>query len=405
MLRRKYLSDPTSHTAPSRNRGFWSLVFTGTKEVTGQTEVGLLPNGLPRALDHRKRNRLEACRIPSRRRRSRSKRVPQQTPQCHKVGIVAIGRNEGERLRKCLSSARKETSLVVYVDTSSTDGSVEFAKRAGCVVVELDTKLPFTAARARNIGCDRLRQLTNDISYVQFIDGDCEIVPGWIDKAIAFLDSHDDVAVVCGRRRERYPDRSIYNWLCDVEWNASAGETKACGGDALMRVDAYAKIGGYRADIIAGEEPELCVRMRAAGWRIWRLETDMTLHDAAMTHFGQWWRRAVRTGYAYAQGADLHGAPPERHRVWEVRRAWVLGIWLPLACIAAGLVFGAWGWAALMIYPMHLLQKVVRGSGPLRLRLRLALFYVLGHFPEGWGVIMFTRDRFLGRQARLIEYK
>lgn len=322
-----------------------------------------------------------------------------------KLGIVAIGRNEGGRLRNCLLSAKRESASVVYVDSGSTDGSAATARGAGCDVVDLDMKIPFTAARARNAGYNRMRELATDLRYVQFVDGDCEIVPNWINKAVAFLETHDDVAVVCGRRRERYPDYSIYNWLCDVEWDTPIGEAKACGGDAMMRIDAFEGIGRFRDDIIAGEEPELCVRMRAAGWRIWRLDADMSLHDAAMTRFGEWWHRAVRGGYAYAQGAYLHGAPPERHFVWEMRRAWLLGVWLPLACLAAGLLLGPWGWIAFMIYPMHMLQKLLRESGPLRVRIRLALFYVLASFPQAWGGILYTRDRLLRRQARLIEYK
>jgi GT2 family glycosyltransferase len=164
-------------------------------------------------------------------------------------------------------------------------------------------------------------------------------------------------------------------------------------------------VGGFRADVIAAEDSELCVRLRTAGWRIWHLDVEMTLHDAAMTSFSQWWRRAVRAGYCFAQGAYLHGSQPERHFVWETRRAWFLGAWLPLACLATGLALGPWGWAVWMIYPMHMLQKAIRESRPLDVRLWLALFYVLGSFPQAWGGIVFMRDRLLDRQAHLMEYK
>src|SRR5262249_52477087 len=154
-----------------------------------------------------------------------------------------------------------------------------------------------------------------------------------------------------------YPERSIYNWLCDREWYSPPGQVRACGGIAMMRATAVETAGGFREDMIAGEEPELCVRLRGAGWRIWRLDDEMALHDAAMMRFGQWWRRALRGGYAFAQGAYLHGAPPEGHWVWESRRAWLWGIWLPLVCLAIGLAYGPWGWVVWLIYPLQLLRQ------------------------------------------------
>jgi GT2 family glycosyltransferase len=321
------------------------------------------------------------------------------------VGVVAIGRNEGESLDKCLQSIAGRAAATVYVDSGSDDGSLSRAREAGCHVIAMDTQVPFTAARARNDGFRYIRQLAPHLPYVQFIDGDCELVEDWIPKAVAFLDEHRDVAVVCGRRRERRPTNSIYNMLCDVEWNTPIGDTKACGGDALVRADAFEQVGRYRADLIAGEDPELCVRFRTKGWRVYRLDAEMTLHDAAMTRFGQWWRRTVRSGYAFAQGAHLHGAPPERHFVWQSRRAWLWGICLPLMCMVASILYGGWGWATWLVYPLQVLRLTVRSVGPLRQRALVALFQVLARFPEGAGQIKFLGDRLIGRQARIIEYK
>ncbi|BBH45959.1 hypothetical protein KU43P_24360 [Pseudomonas sp. KU43P] len=226
------------------------------------------------------------------------------------IGVVVIGRNEGMRLERCLASLAKGADQVVYVDSGSTDGSVQRARSHGVEVLALDMSIPFTAARARNEGFACLLQLCPNLRHVQFVDGDCEVVAGWLASAQAFLDGHPEVAVVCGRRRERFPERSIYNHLCDLEWDTPVGEAKACGGDALMRVEAFRDVSGYRPGLIAGEEPELCVRLRARGWKIWRLDAEMTLHDAAMTRFSQWWRRCIRGGYAFAEGAYLHGYPP-----------------------------------------------------------------------------------------------
>ncbi len=321
------------------------------------------------------------------------------------VGVVVIGRNEGERLKKCLESLAETVSRVVYVDSGSTDGSVDMARGKRVEVLELDISIPFTAARARNEGFRRLRELAPALSYVQFVDGDCEVVVGWFNAAVDFLDAHPDVAAVCGRRRERHPEQSIYNLLCDIEWNTPVGEAKAFGGDAMIRVDALAAASGYRSSLIAGEDTELGVRLRAAGWHIWRLDKEMTLHDAAITRFSQWWRRSNRAGYAIAEGASLHGALPERFWVRESRSARLWGLLIPLVTLGASVWIGTWAAALLLVYPLQVLRLFLRGDGSSRHNLWRAAFLVLGKFPEMLGQAKFIADRYFGGRSRLIEYK
>jgi hypothetical protein len=237
------------------------------------------------------------------------------------------------------------------------------------------------------------------------VDGDCELASSWPSAAISFLETHPQVGAVFGRRRERYPNRSIYNWLCDLEWNTPIGESKAFGGDVMLRVAPLQAVGGYRSDVVAGEDPELSIRLRAARWKLFRLDLEMTLHDAAITRFDQWWRRAVRSGYAFALGADLHGAPPERHWVWESRRAWLWGIWLPVFCVLSGLLFGAIGLVTWLIYPLQVLRQALRAQGSFRARAIIGFFQVLSRFPESSGQIKYLIDRSFRRQARIIEYK
>ncbi|WP_422418611.1 glycosyltransferase family 2 protein [Pseudomonas sp. GZD-222] len=321
------------------------------------------------------------------------------------IGVVVIGRNEGQRLERCLASLEGSADKVVYVDSGSVDGSVQMARQRGVEVLALDMTRPFTAARARNEGFARLQRLLPTMRHVQFVDGDCEVAAGWLPKAQAFLYAHPAVAVVCGRRRERFPQRSVYNLLCDLEWDTPVGEAKACGGDALMRADAFAAVSGYRASLIAGEEPELCVRLRAAGWKIWRLAEEMTLHDAAMTRFGQWWQRSLRAGYAFAEGAYLHGAAPERHWLRESRRAWLWGLGLPLAIALACALLGSWGVLLLLIYPLQAVRLARRGGRSVRENWLQAVFLVLGKFPEMLGQVRFLLNRFGAGKTVLIEYK
>lgn len=320
-------------------------------------------------------------------------------------GVVAIGRNEGERLQRCLDSALRLARWVVYVDSASTDGSTKMARARGVSVVELDMSVPFTAARARNEGFRRLSELAPGLTYVQFVDGDCELADAWLDTAFSFLEKNPGVAAVCGRRRERFPERSVFNLLCDIEWDTPVGETKACGGDVMMRCDALREAGGYRGSLIAGEEPELCVRLRTVGWRIWRLDAEMTLHDANMMRLGQWWKRNLRAGHAFAEGAYLHGAPPERHWVRESRSSLAWGVGGVMMLLFGCLIFGAWGLAVSAIFPLQILRLSLRGKRTPRENWWQATFLLIGKFPEAAGQLKFHWNRLFGRKSRLIEYK
>lgn len=291
-----------------------------------------------------------------------------------RVGAVAIGRNEGERLIRCLASLAGVPT--VYVDSASTDGSVAAARAAGAEVVELDLARPFTAGRARAEGAGRLFARRPDVTLVMFVDGDCEVEASWLPAATAYLAQHPDVVAVCGRRRERFPHASFYNALADEEWDTPVGEADACGGDALMRVDAYRAAGGFDPTIIAGEEPELCTRLRARGGRVMRLDQPMTVHDAAMTRWGQWWTRAVRSGFGYAQAwRATRARRPGALYARELARAIAWAGVLPVTSIALALLVQP---ALLLLWPALVMLQGLRMSlnaGPRRAALSVAVRY------------------------------
>lgn len=324
-----------------------------------------------------------------------------------RIGLVAIGRNEGERLRRCLESVVNQVSQVVYVDSGSTDESVELARSLGVDVVELDLTLPFTAARARNAGFARLLELNSGLDYVQFVDGDCEVVAGWLEQAQHVLDTDPTVVVVCGRRRERFPEATVYNQLCDIEWDTPIGEAKACGGDAMMRITALQAVNGYNPTLIAGEEPELCVRLRQNGGKVLRIDTEMTLHDAQMKRFAQWWKRSVRAGYAYAEGSFLHGAPPEKHWVKETRSIRLWGLIVPAAVVLAAVPTCGLSLLLLAGYPLmtYRIYQYARQSGHSpQAAVLFAAACMLAKFPQAQGQVRFYWGKFLKRPSRLIEY-
>lgn len=322
------------------------------------------------------------------------------------LGAVVIGRNEGQRLVTCLESLLNQVDYIVYVDSGSSDNSVYEAESRQVDCLSLDLSIPFTAARARNEGVAYLIDKYSALKYIQFIDGDCELQPDWVNTAYDFLEKDPHYAVACGRRRERFPENSIYNQLCDIEWNTPVGDALACGGDVLIRVDAFNQVEGYRDGLIAGEEPEMCFRLRAKAWKIRRLDAEMTLHDAAMTRFSQWWKRAKRAGHAYAESYFLHGRSAEKFRAKPVMSVVFWAVVLPVLLIALSIidcrliVMG-------LIYPAQVFRLSIKNKAFLNSKLSFyyAVSNVLGKFPQVLGMMQFLFNKIKGQSGGLIEYK
>ncbi|HXI87917.1 MAG TPA: glycosyltransferase [Parvularculaceae bacterium] len=326
------------------------------------------------------------------------------TAEATEIGFVAIGRNEGERLRRCLAALPRESHPVVYVDSASKDNSVAAAKALGVVVVALDESTPLTAARARNEGFARLIADAPNTDYVMFIDGDCELAPGFPIAARAVFESDSSCGVIAGRVRERNRDATIYNRLCDLEWAGPQGEICATGGIFMIRRLLFEKVGGFNPMIVAAEDDELCIRLREAGAKIWRVADDMCFHDAEMTRFGQWWRRAVRAGHAYAQVGALH----KSYFLPERRRAIGWGLLLPALSIGAAPFTGGWSVLALALYPVSYVRTRMRllneGSSAADAGL-FAAFLTLSKFPNLIGMAGYWRKRLAGRPVGIVEYK
>lgn len=339
--------------------------------------------------------------------------------QNSKVAVVVIGRNEGERLNACLSSVVGNAGLVVYVDSASTDASVALARTLCVDVVELDVTIPFTAARARNAGFFRVLELIPEVCFVQFLDGDCQLVPNWISTAKIWLKSHPQTVAVCGRRRECFIDKSLYNRLCDIEWDTPVGAAKSFGGDALIRASAFLAAGGFNESLPAGEEPELCLRLRNAGGVIDRIPVEMSRHDASILSFRGWWTRMVRGGYGAGVVSGLWRKKVPRAEVpfrGLARSAMIwTDIWLLLllGCVGVGWsIDGVDGALIALLFPfgVWLFQAVraarfvwSRTSG--RHAFLYGLFTMVGKWAQRLGLWLHFKDAYMGRRRHLIEYK
>lgn len=328
------------------------------------------------------------------------------------VSAVIIGRNEGDRLKRCLASVAQQVPHLVYVDSGSSDDSVAHARQLGIEVIELDMSVPFTAARGRNTGAFVASARAERPDYIQFIDGDCLLVPGWIEAAVAHLEARPDLAIVTGWRSEIRPEASVYNRMCDVEWHRPAGSIAACGGDMMVRTEAFLAVGGFDPAVIAAEDDEFCIRIRRSGLGIERLPRAMTRHDAAMTRFSEWWLRAKRAGHGFAQVGRMHPGYFRHAR----RRVWVFGLALPVLMLAgagtalagATAVGTAMVAAAVAGYLLSYLSGVrglAREGLGMRDALHHGLFLSLSKVPNLLGMLTYFWRRLRQREMKLIEYK
>lgn len=323
------------------------------------------------------------------------------------VGAVVIGRNEGERLKQCMKSVLGQIDKILYVDSGSTDGSAEYVKSIGVDVLPLDMNLPFSAARARNIGFKLLNEKNDELQYIQFIDGDCQCCEGWLVYAYTYLQNNETVAVVAGKRSEKYPEKSIYNMLCDIEWNTPTGEAKACGGDFMIRKKAFKQVGGFNDTVIAGEEPELCYRLKKKNWSIIRLDHPMTIHNAEIIHFSQWWKRCQRSGHAYAQGLFLHIHDGKKYCLKESIRIWFWAIIFPTFIFISSVFINIYSIFIATAYIFQFVRIVFRNYKRIKkfkLSSIYALFTIIGKWPEFIGQLIFLKKKLLKEKFTIIEY-
>jgi len=327
------------------------------------------------------------------------------------LSVVIIGRNEGERLAKCLRSVcgmHREGFEVetIYVDSGSVDGSVELAEAMGARVVALAPERP-SAALGRNAGWRTARG-----EIILFLDGDTILHPGFVAASLPEF-AVPEIAVVWGHRRETHPERSMYVRFLDLDWIYAPGFTPYCGGDALMRRDVLESVGGFDDTLIAGEEPELCRRIAAKGYKILHVDRPMTGHDLAITHFSQYWRRNTRAGYAYSEVSAMLRARGEsfweEEAVGNRNRALAHCAVALLGVVASLVLLSAWPFVVMLLFFAAIsLRSAWKNRWKTNDRVALLLYGVHSHFqqlPIFWGQMKFKANRRRGTRAALVEYK
>jgi len=327
------------------------------------------------------------------------------------LSVVLIGRNEGERLERCLRSVWAMSHPfgsfdIIYVDSCSSDGSGSRAAALGAKVIELNSGR-MCAARARNAGW----QIAT-APFILFLDGDTVLDPSFPAKALAEFEN-PEMMIVYGHRREINTEASIYNRIMDLDWIMPPGLKESCGGDAVFRRSALDGTGGFNPELIAGEEPELCRRIRAAGGLILRIDVPMTGHDLAILTWRQYWRRAVRTGYAFAEVSSLYKNTDYPLWLAESQRNILNGSWYCgglVAALAATAIMHSWLYIAAFfaIFAIRVLRTATKFRWKPSSPWNLVLFGVHSHIqqiPILLGQIKYRLHAKRNSCAELIEYK
>lgn len=323
------------------------------------------------------------------------------------ISVVVIGRNEGERLVRCMQSVRSaeypaDKLELTYVDSGSTDGSAARAAALGARVIRTQPQHP-TAAAARNAGLEAAA-----CDLVQFLDGDTILAAAWLHNAAAVM-ANPSVTAVYGRCEELAPQASIYNFWAHHDWYVPPGRVESSGGNLLVRRAAVVAVGGYDAALIAGEERDLSYRLiRDQSATILCLDEPMILHDIGMTRFSQYWRRCIRTGHAYAEVGARY---PRLHSWRRTRRHNILHVSLAaLALTSSCLLRSPW---PLIVWLTFILLAVSRNA--LRCRERVgslgsAWLYSFHHYFAKLPTVVGQCNYWLRRIARrapqpLIEFR
>jgi glycosyltransferase involved in cell wall biosynthesis len=326
------------------------------------------------------------------------------------LSIVVIGRNEGPRLATCLESIERVRGVVVneviYVDSASTDGSEQLASQHGAIVIVVRPERP-TAAIGRNAGW---RRATSDL--VLFLDGDTVLHPDFALVACSALSRDPSIAAVWGHRREIHTEASIYNCVLDLDWIYPPGPAEFCGGDVLMRRKVLLEVGGFDEALIAGEEPELCRRIRAQGHGILHIDSPMTGHDLQIARWSQYWKRATRAGHAYAEVSERFRNSEDPFWASDRRRNLLRGsFWLVslAAAIAGSFIFGV---LPIALWLALLLLLSVRSAWKARWKhatpavlLLYGLHSHLQQVPIFVGQLQYELSKRRNKTPKLIEYK
>ncbi len=283
------------------------------------------------------------------------------------LSVILISRNQEWNIARLVESVLRERDLlgsmdIILVDSASNDQTIEIAARYPITVYKLNPDQRLSAAAGRYVGYNHT---SGDL--VLFLDGDMELCQGWLTQALKVIRSQPEVAVVCGQVVDRPKDYTPQENECTHDAMRNSGGATCVlhgGGASLYRRSVLDKVGTFNPWLYSDEEPELCLRIRHAGYQILRLPRTIAFHytvpwEALSTFLA---KRKSNIWLGYGQNIrHLWGTPllfPYlKERGWAIPPAGVIGVGLMAALVS--ILTGQWLWLLLWIAAMLLLTFAI----------------------------------------------
>ena len=198
------------------------------------------------------------------------------------VSIIVIGRNEAQRIEKCLRSVfaslpSREDCEVIYVDSASEDDTVAIASRFPIRILQLRNSWKLSPSAGRYIGYQHARG-----KYLLFVDGDSLLFKRWLINACAFLDNNPTCGGVAGIMHQAYLSRkgnciAVAKNYFSQRPSEPVRQAVSLSGIAMYRRDAMEKAGTFNPFLTTGEECELALRIQDAGYSLARIYEPMCI--------------------------------------------------------------------------------------------------------------------------------
>ncbi|MEP6867987.1 MAG: glycosyltransferase family 2 protein, partial [Novosphingobium sp.] len=244
-------------------------------------------------------------------------------------------------------------ALVVVADGGSSDASrsiVESMARENPRLVLLDNP-----ARIQSAGINlAVAHYGQGCKWLLRLDAHCDYPHGYVRQLLSAAASHDATSVVvpmvtranaagatCFQHAAVAAQNSVIGTGGSPHRHLGEGRFVDHGHHALMLIDMFSRVGGYREDMSHNEDAELDLRLAGAGGRIW-LEPTCAITYYPRSAPAALWRQYRGYGRGRAMTLRLHRVRPKLRQMLPLAAlvAVILGLfsplYLPLALPLAG---------------------------------------------------------------------